>query len=377
MKTSAFEPGVIISSVAHVALLMSTLVVFSEAPKFQEAQESVPVEVITDEQFNQIMRGEKTAKETRPQPPRADKVAEVTETQPTPVIREAKIDTAAPTPEGKREPDPGRDNKAVPTPPQEAVQPPAPPKPEPEPVKEPPRPEPPKAQEKAEPQKPEPPKEAEAIEPLKAQKPKDEPKKQAEAPVPPRIPPRPRETPPEPPKLDQVAKLLEQTKAREKPAAKPKSGDEQAMKARTDPTEIARLLSREDAQQRASTGQAVSRQASLGSATANAPKMSPSLWAALDGYMQDQYKQCWSYLGMSATNRYIPQIKVEYSKDGTLAAQPVLNNPPSDPSLTSLAESAMRAVRRCNPLKIPVQYQPYFDQWRSRVLRFDPEEMQG
>ena len=75
MKTSAFEPGVIISSVAHVALLMSTLVVFSEAPKFQEAQESVPVEVITDEQFNQIMRGEKTAKETRPQPPRADKVA--------------------------------------------------------------------------------------------------------------------------------------------------------------------------------------------------------------------------------------------------------------------------------------------------------------
>ncbi len=375
MKITASEPGVFVSAGAHVAMLVATLVVFSDAPKFQEAQESIPVEVITDQQFNQIMRGEKTATETKPLPPRADKISDVTETRPTPVIREARIDTAAPTQEGKREPDPGRDDKATPAPPAEAAQPPVPPRPEP--VKEPPRPEPPKAQEKAEPKKPEPPKEAEAIEPLKAQKPKDEPKKQAEAPVPPRIPPRPRETPPEPPKLDQVAKLLEQTKASEKPAAKPKSGDEQAQKARTDPTEIARLLSREDAQQRASTGQAVSRQTSLGSATANAAKMSPSLWAALDGYMQDQYKQCWSYLGMSATNRYIPQIKVEYTKDGALAAQPILNNPPSDPSLTSLAESAMRAVRRCNPLKIPVQYQPYFDQWRSRVLRFDPEEMQG
>jgi colicin import membrane protein len=105
--------------------------------------------------------------------------------------------------------------------------------------------------------------------------------------------------------------------------------------------------------------------------------MSPSLWAALDGLMQEQYKQCWSYLGMGSTGRYIPQIQVEYHKDGSLAIQPVLKNPPSDPSLTSLAESALRAVRRCNPLKIPAQYQPYFEQWRARILRFDPEEMQG
>jgi colicin import membrane protein len=374
MKFSASEPGVVVSAAAHAALLLATLVVFSDAPKFQEAQESVPVEVITNEQFNQIMRGEKTAKETKPLPPRADKVADVTETRPTPVTREAKVDTAAPTPEGKREPDPGRDDKPVPTPPKIAAEPPVPPIPEP--VKEPPRPEPPKAQEKAEPKKPEPPKEAEAIEPLKAQKPKDEPKKQAEAPVPPRIPPRPRETPPEP-RLDQVAKLLEQKKTDERPAAKLKSGDEQAMKAKTDPTEISRLLSREAAQQRVSTGQTLNRQASLGTATANAPKLSPSLWAALDGLMQEQYKQCWSYLGMSSGHRYIPQIKVEYTKDGALVGAPALLNPPSDPSLTSLAESAVRAVRRCNPLKIPAQYQPYFEQWRARILRFDPEEMQG
>jgi colicin import membrane protein len=275
------------------------------------------------------------------------------------VVKEAKVDTAAPVQEGKREPDPGRDEKLAPAQQKQVTPTPPPPPPKPEPVKEQP--------------KPEPPKEAEALDKQK-QPPKPPEPKKAEAPIPPKIPPRPKE--PEPPKPDQVAKLLEQTKDN-KPAQKPKTGDEQAMKAKTDPTEIARLLSREQAQQRASTGQQVNQTASLGTATANAPKMSPSLWAALDGLLQDQYKQCWSYLGMSSGQRYIPQIKVEYTKDGSLVGQPSLLNPPSDPSLNSLAESAVRAVRRCNPLKIPAQYQPYYEQWRARILRFDPDEMQS
>ena len=359
MKFKLSEPGVVVSAVGHAALLAATLVVFSDAPQFKEAEESVPVEVITNEQFNQIMRGEKTAKETKPLPPRADKIAEQTETRPTPVVKEAKVDTAAPVQEGKREPDPGRDEKLAPAQQKQVTPTPPPPPPKPEPVKEQP--------------KPEPPKEAEALDKQK-QPPKPPEPKKAEAPIPPKIPPRPKE--PEPPKPDQVAKLLEQTKDN-KPAQKPKTGDEQAMKAKTDPTEIARLLSREQAQQRASTGQQVNQTASLGTATANAPKMSPSLWAALDGLLQDQYKQCWSYLGMSSGQRYIPQIKVEYTKDGSLVGQPSLLNPPSDPSLNSLAESAVRAVRRCNPLKIPAQYQPYYEQWRARILRFDPDEMQS
>jgi len=356
VKFKASNPGTVISALGHAALLAATLVVFSDAPQFKEAEESVPVEVITNEQFNQIMRGEKTAKETKPLPPRAEKISEQTETRPTPVIKEAKVDTAAPVQAGKREPDPGQDEKPVPAPQQKQVTPTPPPTPKPpEPVKEPP--------------KPEPPKEAEVLE---KQKPQEQ--KKVETPVPPKIPPRPKE--PEPPKVDQVAKLLEQKKD-DKPAQKAKSGDEQAMKAKTDPTEISRLLSREQAQQRASTGQQLSKTASLGTASANAPKMSPSLWAALDGLLQDQYKQCWSYLGMSSGQRYIPQIKVEYAKDGALVGQPSLLNPPSDPSLNTLAESAVRAVRRCNPLKIPAQYQPYFEQWRARILRFDPDEMQG
>ncbi|MDB5507604.1 MAG: TolA protein [Hyphomicrobiales bacterium] len=380
MKFSATEPGMIVSGVAHTAMLLATLVAFSDAPKFQEAQESVPVEVVTDAQFNEIMRGEKTAKEMKPQPPRADKVADVEESKPEKVVNEAKVDTVAPPPKAPRQPDPGEDEKPVPLPPQRVAA-----LPQPEPVKpEPVKPEPPlpplptpRPPLKAEPEKPEPPKEAEAIEPPKPPvRPREEPKK-VEAPTPPKAPPKPREPPrPDP---SQIAKLLEQKKAEDapKPASKPKSGDESSDRPRPDPAAIAKLLSREASQQKPSTGRAINQTASIGTATANAPKMSPSLWGQLDGLLQDQYKQCWSYLGLSSGQRYIPQIKVEYNRTGALVGTPALLNPPSDPALRSLAESALRAVRRCDPLKIPAQYAPYFEQWRARILRFDPEEMQG
>src|SRR5215210_1686529 len=44
---------------------------------FPPADEGIPVEVITDNQFSEITRGEKTAKEVTPNPnPRVDRVVE-------------------------------------------------------------------------------------------------------------------------------------------------------------------------------------------------------------------------------------------------------------------------------------------------------------
>jgi colicin import membrane protein len=43
--------------------------------------------------------------------------------------------------------------------------------------------------------------------------------------------------------------------------------------------------------------------------------------------------------------------------------------------LTSLSQAALSAVRKCNPLRIPAQFQPYYEQWKVRRIRFDPEEM--
>ena len=73
----------------------------------------------------------------------------------------------------------------------------------------------------------------------------------------------------------------------------------------------------------------------------------------------------------------MPQLEVNYLANGALAREPKLRNPPTDPSLMPLAESALRAVKTCNPLRVPAQFQPYYNEWKDRILRFDPEEMMG
>jgi colicin import membrane protein len=380
VKVSVSQPGSVLSAVVHVTLLAATLVGFTETKPFQDAQESVPVEIVTDSQFNEIMKGDKTAKQAAPTPVKADKVAEVEDKKPTPTV-EAKVDVTPPPPPLRRLPDPGESKEPeppAPAPPQRvAALPPEPPKPEP------PKPEPPKPARPPEPAKVEapPPKpDAEPVEPPKPpQRPKEEPKKAEVAPTP------PQPTPPKPPvrpKADEkpldtmaISKLLDKTEP-QKPAARPKSGDENSVKSKFDTDAVAALLSREAPSQKASTARAASQQASLGAPTASAARMSPSLMGQLDGLMQDRYKQCWTYVGMAAT-RYIPQIKVEFAVNGALTSEPVLLNPPGDPNLRTLAESALRAVRRCDPMPIPAQFAPYHQEWKSRILRFDPEEMAG
>jgi colicin import membrane protein len=362
LRINSSEPGLIVSGAVHVAVLLLTLVAFAGSRKFEDAQEAVPVEMITDQQFNQIMKGEKTAKEVKQTPIKADKVAEIEEKKPTPQ-REAKVDIPTPPPPLKRIPDPGPDDTpAPPTPPKRvaAIQPPTPPMP-------------PKVEPKPEP----PPKpEAEAIDP---------PKPPPRPPQPPKVRPAPKEeakTKPEEKPLDKVAlaKLLDDKKATDaqKPASRPKSGEETTEpKHRLDTAALSKLLSSEPAGQRPSTARSTNQTASIGSPTASAPKMSPSMWGQLDALLQDQFKQCWTYLGLGGESRYIPQIKVEYAQTGALVGQPALLNPPSDPNMRNLADSAIRAVRRCNPLKIPPQFMPYYDQWKARILRFDPQEMAG
>ena len=45
---------------------------FASAPKFDDSQEAIPVDVVSDTQLNRIMNGEKTAKPA-PEPPPAPK----------------------------------------------------------------------------------------------------------------------------------------------------------------------------------------------------------------------------------------------------------------------------------------------------------------
>jgi hypothetical protein len=110
----------------------------------------------------------------------------------------------------------------------------------------------------------------------------------------------------------------------------------------------------------------------------DAPHMSMSMASALDAWLTESYLNCWvPPPGVPEGDTYVAQIKVIFNPDGSLSGRPILLNPPSDRAWRAHAESAMRAVRKCDPLKVPAEYMPYFDQWKIETIHFDPRETQG
>lgn len=350
------RPGFIASGAAHAALLLAMLVSFSHNPQFTDVQETIPVDLVTDSDVNQIVKGDKSALKVQ-EHPRVDKIDTTSELRPKPPIAAAKRDIPTPPPPLKHIDDPGDADKVAPKPPVDAAAPPPPQKSVPLP-----------------PVMDRPPPNTAADEPLPPIRPKTPPPKKP----PPKVAAKP------PPKfqLDQIAKLLDDdkpakpAKSHEHHAAKPKSGDDSHDQRKFSADDISRLLSKEAPERRAATGDKLQQLASLGSPTASAPRMSPSLQAAMDGWFQDKFRGCWTQpITLPQGPKYIPQIRVRLNLDGSLADDPVLMNPPDDASWQPLADSAMRAVRECDPLQIPDRFKTYYDAWRDRVVQFQDQDM--
>jgi hypothetical protein len=88
----------------------------------------------------------------------------------------------------------------------------------------------------------------------------------------------------------------------------------------------------------------------------------------------EAYLRCWSPPAKIPDDRgYAAKIRVQHNADGSLASAPILVNPPSDPDWRSYAESAVRAVKKCNPLTVPAEYAPRYDHWRKVTLYFSPD----
>jgi hypothetical protein len=221
---------------------------------------------------------------------------------------------------------------------------------------------------------PEPPPELKtADEPTPAPKPAPPPPPKPAPPPPPKpaaedapAPPvKPKETPPEKPKADALAKILEKSKPDE--PAKPQKA--------YDPNAIAKLIGQSKSSADPTPTGAATPQ---GLPNQHAARMSPSLSAALDAWLTDAYLNCWTPPPtMPEGERYVAQVRVEFNADGTLAATPELVNPPSDPAWRAHAESAMRAVLKCNPLRVPPEFAPYFEQWKTKTVHFDPQSALG
>lgn len=348
------QPGGMISAVAHGAFFAVSLFAFSSAKPFAPAEETVPVDIISDKQFSEMMKGEKTAKDKLPEPKaRVDRVAEIKQEN-DPGLAKRDVAAEAPKVEPKPEPKPEPPVKVA------SVEPPPP---------------------IARPNIPTP--------PIRAEKEEDE--KEAEI---------------QRPKVDPLAKLLEEKKqaeeaakkleakkqeeikkaeaeklAKEKAAkeAKEKEAKEKAAKEAAEAKKLEdairnRLLaSKEAPSSSGATGATQSQQASLGTAQATGRKLSPSERSQLIGLLQQQMNACLS-IPAGALPRTAPIIRLTLGRDGRITAGPSLANSSPEPGFVPFAEANMRALRNCQPYRIPPRFLENYDEWKMLAIGIDPSE---
>lgn len=397
------QPGMVVSGVAHVALLAATLIAFADARPLEDATESIPVEVITDSQFSQMTRGETTAREVKPNPlPRAEKQADIQETKPEAV--ELKRDVPVPP---VRPPDPPAEQKiaALPLPPERPKEDEA--KAEAEKARaeadakaradaaakaE--------AQAKAEARakadadakaKAEAKAEAEALEKARAEQAKAkaeaDAKAKAEAEARARAEARAKtEAEAEARRRETEARVraaeqqrlaaLAAEQAKPEPPRPPVPRAEPKPEAKFDPSAIEKLLtSKEKAQQAPSTSREINRTASLGTAAGGASRLSQSELDMIKGAIIDQINAKWIVPpGADTKSARAPQIRFSLNPDGSLQGQPQLISEPTDAISRALAESAIRAIKRAAPYRIQAQFASKYQDWRDWNSKFTPPE---
>ncbi|HMB12139.1 MAG TPA: cell envelope biogenesis protein TolA, partial [Saliniramus sp.] len=60
--------------------------------------------------------------------------------------------------------------------------------------------------------------------------------------------------------------------------------------------------------------------------------------------------------------------------DGSLAGRPQIVNAEADRLFQAVADSASRATQRCAPLSIPAEFVPFYEDWKTMVVNFDPRD---
>jgi len=86
---------------------------------------------------------------------------------------------------------------------------------------------------------------------------------------------------------------------------------------------------------------------------------------------------CWTIpLGVPYDDNLLVRIKLDLREDGSIISSEILDhermNRPGQKFYKVLAESALRAVRLCQPLKVPSSG---YEKWKNIQLNFDPTEM--
>jgi outer membrane biosynthesis protein TonB len=107
-------------------------------------------------------------------------------------------------------------------------------------------------------------------------------------------------------------------------------------------------------------------------------KIDPRAAATLAQAIRAQVAPCWNPpIGGEDVRKMTVLIAADYNRDGSLAAAPrIVSQTGKTASNTdyarAFAETAVRAVQRCQPLKLPADL---YSLWKSVEINFDPETM--
>ena len=103
-------------------------------------------------------------------------------------------------------------------------------------------------------------------------------------------------------------------------------------------------------------------------------RMTSAQQAGFDAWLIKTYLACWKPARQPPdADLYVAQVRLAYNPDGSLSKAAKLVNPPSDPALKPQAKSVLAAVQNCNPLPVPAQYRPFYEQWKTKTIHFDPQ----
>jgi outer membrane biosynthesis protein TonB len=176
-------------------------------------------------------------------------------------------------------------------------------------------------------------------------------------------------------KPDQIADLLKKDQAKNPPKPDDSSTPQKPAQntPKFDANQVAELLDKRDPQRQVAAAQTINDTANLGAANgAPAALLSQNEIDAL----RARISSCWSPPpGVEASTKAYVVLRVLFRQDGSLGQDPILVEATASELGPALAESAKRALLRCQPFTM---LKPeHYDQWKDMELKFDPHELLG
>ena len=139
-----------------------------------------------------------------------------------------------------------------------------------------------------------------------------------------------------------------------------------------DPNQIAALIdkSKEDNSETIRKNEKITQ-------SSNKSSFTNALTLSQEDALKAQIFGCWSLpLGLPYQENLLVRIKLRLKQDGTVIKSEILDharmNKPGQGFYKVLAESALRAIRICQPLRVPPTG---YEKWKDLQLNFDAREM--